>query len=148
MISQIRNLVLSEIGLDEAVCSKYSADLAVPWHSTHGSYLSLALIDSPRERPERPTRRAIWYLPTGAFLLGTDYGSQVWYVDTDLHIHLLVHGDPGGAHAGDGTWFYADPTGAKVSFVKQITVDYRGNLLITESSAGYVRKIPFLPPGD
>ena len=89
--------------------------------------------------------RAIWFLSTGAFFLGTDAGGQVWYVDVDSHIHLFLNGDGGNAHAGDGAWFYNDPTTPKVNFVKQITMDYEGNLLITESASGYVRKIRFLP---
>jgi hypothetical protein len=90
--------------------------------------------------------RAIWYLPTGGYFLGTDVGSQVWYVDTDGHIHLFLNGNSGSAHAGDGAWFYQDPTTPKVSFVKQITMDYDGNLLITEATEGYVRRIPFQRP--
>jgi len=89
--------------------------------------------------------RAIWFLPTGAFFVGTDGGGQVWYVDVDGHVHLFLNGDGGNAHAGDGAWFYDDPTTPKVNFVKQITMDYEGNLLITESASGYVRKIRFLP---
>lgn len=88
--------------------------------------------------------RAIWFLPTGGFLVGTDSGSQVWYVDTDGHIHLLLNGSFDGSHAGDGRWFYDSPDLAKVSSVKQITMDYDGNLLITESVNGFVRRVPFL----
>jgi len=90
--------------------------------------------------------RGIWFLPTGAYFLTTDGGSQVWYVDGDAHIHLFMNGDPSGAYSGDGSWFYDEPATPKVSFVKQITMDYDGDLLITESSAGYVRKIQFLRP--
>ena len=87
--------------------------------------------------------RGIWFLPTGAYFLTTDGGSQVWYVDLDAHIHLFMDGDAGGAHSGDGGWFYDNPHDHKVSFVKEITIDYDGNLLITESDRGYVRKVNF-----
>jgi hypothetical protein len=87
--------------------------------------------------------RAVWFLPTGAFLLGTDNGSQVWYVDTAGTIRLLLNGDAT-AHAGDGSWFYA-PAETRVSKIRQITMDYQGNLLIAEHDAGYIRKIRFLP---
>ena len=87
--------------------------------------------------------RGIWFLPTGAYFLTTDGGSQVWYVDLDAHIHLFMDGDAGGAHSGDGGWFYDNPHDHKVSFAKEITIDYDGNLLITESDRGYVRKVNF-----
>ncbi|MBI1842622.1 MAG: hypothetical protein HYR88_17425 [Verrucomicrobia bacterium] len=89
--------------------------------------------------------RGIWFLPTGAFFVCTDAPSQVWYVDTDAHIHRILNGDSTGAHDGDGAWFYANPSLHKVSNTRQITTDYDGNLLITESNFGYVRKIEFLP---
>ena len=86
--------------------------------------------------------RGIWFLPTGAYFLATDNGSQVWYVDTDGYIHLFLDGDFS-SHAGDGSWFY-DPTTPKLSKIRQITMDYDGNLIITEHDAGYVRKVQFL----
>jgi hypothetical protein len=87
--------------------------------------------------------RGIWFLPTGAFFLATDTGSQVWYVDTEGYIHLILNGD-GSAHAGDGAWFYESSV-PKVSKVRQIAMDYEGNLIVTENDAGYVRKVRFLP---
>lgn len=90
--------------------------------------------------------RAICFLPNGSFFVGTDAGGQVWYVDTDSHIHLFLNGNSAGAHDGDGSWFFDNPQSLKVGAVKQITLDYEGNLLITESTEGYVRKISFLPP--
>jgi hypothetical protein len=87
--------------------------------------------------------RGIWFLPTGAYFLATDSGSQVWYVDTDGYIHLFLDGDSF-SHAGDGAWFY-DPAAPKVSKVRQITMDYDGNMIITEHDAGYIRKVQFLP---
>ena len=86
--------------------------------------------------------RGIWFLPTGAYFLATDSGSQVWYVDTAGCIHLFLDGDFS-SHTGDGAWFY-DPATPKVSKVRQITIDYDGNLIITEHDAGYVRKVQFL----
>src|SRR6266849_1363737 len=87
--------------------------------------------------------RGIWFLPSGAYFLATDAACQVWYVDTDGYIHLCLNGNFY-AHAGDGSWFYDDPTSEKLGAVRQITMDYDGNLLITESDAGYVRKVQFL----
>lgn len=92
--------------------------------------------------------RGICFLPNGGYFLCTDLASQVWYVDPDGHVHLLLDGDAAGAHAGDGAWFYQDRATHKTSNVRQLTLDYEGNLIITESNYGYVRKIRFLPfPG-
>ncbi len=44
---------------------------------------------------------------------------------------------------GDGQWFYANPTVAKVSRVRCVNSDPWGNLIITESNFGYVRRIRF-----
>lgn len=88
--------------------------------------------------------RAVWFLPTGAFFVATHRGSQVWYVDTAGFIHLFLNGIRNGFPAGDGTWFY-NPFQARVSEVRAVTVDYDGNLLITENDIGFVRKVQFLP---
>lgn len=88
--------------------------------------------------------RGVWFLPTGAFLLATHRGSQVWYVDTAGYIHLLLNGDRFGAHAGDGTWFY-QPDQARVSECRAVTMDPAGHLLITENDIGFVRRVEFLP---
>jgi hypothetical protein len=87
--------------------------------------------------------RGIWFLPTGGCFLATDAACQVWYVDPLGYIHLVLNGSSG-AHSGDGAWFYDNPGTAKISNGKQITLDYDGNLIITESEYGYVRKIQFL----
>ena len=90
--------------------------------------------------------RAIWFLPTGAYFLGTELpnnqNNQVWYVDTDGYIHRFLNG-ASYAHAGDGIWFFSDPATSKVGTVRAITMDYEGNLLIAEGFASYVRKINF-----
>jgi hypothetical protein len=88
--------------------------------------------------------RGVWFLPTGAYFLCTHRGSQVWYVDTEGYIHLFLNGNRSGAHTGDGTWFY-NPLERRVSECRAVTMDYDGNLLITENDVGYVRKVQFLP---
>jgi hypothetical protein len=98
--------------------------------------------DSPATETGLWQVRAIWFLPTGAYFLGTDNGSQIWYVDTSGYIHLFLNGN-GIAYDGDGSWFY-DPLTPKVSKIRQITCDYDGNLISTENDAGYIRKVQFL----
>ena len=88
--------------------------------------------------------RAIWLMPNGAYFLGTDAGSQLWYVDLAGRIHLMLHGSSAHAHAGDGQWFY-NPQQPRLSKIRQITMDPLGNLLITEHDGGFVRKILFQP---
>jgi len=87
--------------------------------------------------------RAVWQLPNNGFFLGTHRGSQVWYVDADGFMHLFLNGNRNGAHSGDGTWFY-NPAQARVSEIRAVTLDYDGNLLITENDVGFVRKVQFL----
>lgn len=88
--------------------------------------------------------RAIWTLPNGAYFLGTDAGSQLWYVDRGGRIHLMVHGSAAHAHAGDGEWFYS-PVQPRLSKIRQVTMDHEGNLLVTEHDAGFVRRVAFRP---
>jgi len=88
--------------------------------------------------------RGVWFLPTGAYFLATHRGSQVWYVDTAGYIHLFLNGWRNETHSGDGTWFY-NPAEFRVSECRAVTVDYEGNVLITENDMGYVRKVEFLP---
>ncbi len=83
--------------------------------------------------------RAIWFLDTGAYFLGTHRGSQVWYVDTRGVIHLFLDGRSDDTHAGDGESFWTP--GPKVSEVRSVSVDSRGNLIVTENDLGFVRVV-------
>jgi len=89
--------------------------------------------------------RGVWEIPSGGLLLATDNGSQVWYLDTTQHMHLLLNGSSANSsHGGDGAYFY-NPGTLQISKARQVTLDREGNMLITEHDAGYVRKIRFLP---
>ena len=48
----------------------------------------------------------------------------------------------GNGHSGDGDYFHSP--GFKVSEVRSVSADRRGNILITENDFGYVRMITFL----
>ncbi|HEU0008823.1 MAG TPA: hypothetical protein VFT34_03300, partial [Verrucomicrobiae bacterium] len=87
--------------------------------------------------------RSIWPVPTGGFLLLTHNGCQLWYMDTAGIVHLLLNGYRGSTHSGDGQFYYT-PWPA-ISEGRSVTMDYEGNILITESDWGYVRRIRFLP---
>ncbi|MBM3844961.1 MAG: hypothetical protein FJ405_01575 [Verrucomicrobia bacterium] len=94
--------------------------------------------------------RGVAFLPTGGYFLATHRGSQIWYVDTDNIIHLFLNGVRRSFPRGDGTYFY-NLDEFRVSEVRAVTVDWQGNLLITENDAGYIRKVhflPFIPPAE
>jgi len=80
--------------------------------------------------------RGIWLSETGGIFLATHEGSQVLYVDSTGFSHVLLDGADD-AHAGDGLPL-ASP-GAKVSEVRNVTMNPRGDLLITENDLGFVR---------
>jgi hypothetical protein len=87
--------------------------------------------------------RSVWPVPTGGYLLLTHDGCQLWYLDTTGIIHLLLNGARGRTHSGDG-WFFYTPYPA-ISEGRNVSMDYDGNIIITESDWGYVRRIRFLP---
>jgi len=90
--------------------------------------------------------RSAWPVPTGGFLLLTHDGCQLWYLDTGGIVHLLLNGEGGRTHGGDGQFFY-DLSQFKISEGRSVTMDYDGNILICESDWGYVRRIQFRPTG-
>src|SRR6185436_4558558 len=87
--------------------------------------------------------RSIWPVPTGGFLLLTHNACQLWYMDTAGIVHLLVNGARGNTHAGDGQFFYTP--NPSISEGRSVTMDFQGNILITESDYGFVRRVRFLP---
>lgn len=89
--------------------------------------------------------RMIWFLPNNGFLICEhDPGNRIWYVDPTGIIHLWVNGDKSNAPGrGDGEWFYNNPSTPKVSKVRSVCLDKKGNIIIVESDMGYVRRINF-----
>lgn len=84
--------------------------------------------------------RGIWCLSDGAYLLATHKGSQIWYVGVDAIAHVLVDGMNGDEfHTGDGEQY--NSPGYKISEPRAVSVDYEGNILITENDRGFIRKI-------
>lgn len=84
--------------------------------------------------------RGVWFLEDNSYFLATHEGSQVWYVDTLGITHLFLDGLEGDDyHSGDGDAY--NTPGYKVSEVRAVTVDYQGNVLITENDRGFIRKI-------
>jgi hypothetical protein len=94
--------------------------------------------------------RCVWFLPNSGYFItehdaGNGLGNRIWYVDPAGIIHRWMNGTGSGnpSRVGDGQWFYADPGTPKVSRVRAINTDPFGNLIITESNYGYVRRIRF-----
>lgn len=89
--------------------------------------------------------RSVWFLPNGGYFIGEHSpGNRIWYVDQAGLIHLWMNGsDANHRRVGDGQWFYANPTTPKVSRVRCANTDPFGNMIITESNYGYVRRIKF-----
>jgi hypothetical protein len=94
--------------------------------------------------------RSIWFIPNGGYFLsehdgGAAGGNRIWYVDPAGLIHRWVNGSSTANTygLGDGQWFYANPATAKMSRVRAVNADPNGNLIITESNNGYIRRIRF-----
>lgn len=84
--------------------------------------------------------RGVWFLEDNTYLLATHEGSQIWYIDSQNIAHLFLNGKEGDEyHSGDGENYRTQ--GYKVSEVRAVTVDYQGNILITENDRGFIRKI-------
>lgn len=84
--------------------------------------------------------RGVWCMSDGSYFLATHQGSQVWYVDVEGIAHLFLDGWNGDEyHSGDGE-NYKTP-GYKISEARAVTVDYQGNVIITENDRGFIRKI-------
>jgi hypothetical protein len=89
--------------------------------------------------------RCVWFLPNGGFFTSEHSpGNRIWYVDPAGVIHLWMNGDDeNNSRVGDGQWFYEEPETPKVSRVRAVNTDPFGNLIITESNYGYVRRVRF-----
>jgi hypothetical protein len=86
--------------------------------------------------------RGVWQPPIGGYFLAIDNGAQLLYVDVTGMIHIFVNGYDN-THAGDGQWFYNNPSVPKFGQLRSVSMDHLGNLLIVENDIGYVRRIDF-----
>ena len=84
--------------------------------------------------------RGVWFMEDQSYLLATHEGSQIWYVDSAGVINLFLDGRDGDEyHSGDGEHFQTP--GYKISEARGVSVDYDGNIIITENDLGFIRKI-------
>ena len=93
--------------------------------------------------------RCVWFLPNGGFFIsehdaGNSLGNRIWHVDPAGVIHRWMNGSSANNfRVGDGEWFNSNPNQAKLSRVRCVNTDPFGNLIITESNYGYIRRIRF-----
>ena len=91
--------------------------------------------------------RTLCFLPNGGYFIGEhDPGNRIWYVDPANIIHRIMVGSSNEnsvKFAGDGAWFFANPTMPKVHKVRAINMDQFGNIILTENDLGFIRKIEF-----
>jgi hypothetical protein len=84
--------------------------------------------------------RGVWFLDDNSYFVATHEGSQIWYIDTAGWMHLFLNGADGDEfHSGDGE-DYRTP-GYKISEPRSVSVDFDGNVIITENDNGFIRKI-------
>lgn len=88
--------------------------------------------------------RSVQFHPDGGMLLATHSGGQVWFVDDQQKIHLLIDGDDNDAHGGDGE--PVTTLGKKVSEVRAVSLAANGDILVTEHDNGYIRRVKTLQP--
>lgn len=89
--------------------------------------------------------RGIAFLPGGGFFLATQKGAHIWYVDSAGIIHKAMDcATSGSSSSGDGA-LWSTP-GVKMSEPRAITVAPNGDLLITASDYGQVRRVQALAP--
>jgi hypothetical protein len=85
--------------------------------------------------------RAVWpaYAEDGGgFFAGTHEGCQLWFIDRAGVAHLFLDGEKD-AHAGVGeAW---DTPGKKVSELRSVTVDTKGNVIVVDDDRGFVRSV-------
>jgi len=89
--------------------------------------------------------RCVAFLPNGGFFTCEHSpGNRIWYIDPAGVIHRWMNGsDSNNKRVGDGLWFNANPDTPKLSRVRSVIPDPFGNLIVTESNYGYVRRIRF-----
>ncbi|MEZ6116391.1 MAG: hypothetical protein R3C28_07445 [Pirellulaceae bacterium] len=89
--------------------------------------------------------RGIYFHPEGGYFLATHKGGQVWFVDEQDTIHLLVDGDTEHeTHYGDGQPLSVP--GRKISEPRAVTLAPNGDILITENDFGFIRHVAISDP--
>ena len=92
--------------------------------------------------------RGVAWLPNGGYLIGTEAGGKLWYVDTVGKIHLLINGrGRQNTFGGEGqtlAQLLVDQT-ESLGDIHAVTVSHDGDIVLTVNDAGYVRVIPKHP---
>lgn len=81
--------------------------------------------------------RAVWPTPDGGLLLGCHESHDIYYLSPDYKIMKFINGGRD-VHEGDGTDI---KKGQKISETRSITMDSKGNIIICEHDAGFIRLV-------
>lgn len=91
--------------------------------------------------------RSVAFDDHGGFFLCTHEGGDVWYVDRDGIIHLLITGEGRGNNVeGDGLPVSQGRFSPKISEPRAVSLAPNGDLLITTNDRGYIRIVENLRP--
>jgi len=91
--------------------------------------------------------RGIAFHPSGGFFLATHNGGDVWYVDTDGYIHMVIEGNNSNTSLGGSIPVPTTSTdGIVLASIRSITVALNGDLLIACNDAGFIRRVTNIVP--
>lgn len=91
--------------------------------------------------------RGIAFHPLGGYFLATHRGGDIWYVDTDGNIHMVIEGNDSDASVGGAIAVPTTPAdGIVLTEVRSITVALNGDLLIACNDAGFIRRVTNIVP--
>lgn len=83
--------------------------------------------------------RGVAALDTGGFFVCTHKGNQVWYIDSNGYAWIFINPTGAKGYRGDGLAF--DSAQVELSEPRNITIAPNGDLLITDSDDGYIRRV-------
>ncbi len=89
--------------------------------------------------------RGIAFHPLGGYFLATHKGGDIWYVDTEGEVHMLIQGNDANAH-NPGPFSVPATGGNEISEVRSISVALNGDLVIASNDAGFIRVVRSVLP--
>lgn len=83
--------------------------------------------------------RGVAALDTGGFFVCTHKGNQVWYIDSKGYAWIFINPTGNKGYRGNGLHFSSSQV--ELSEPRNITIAPNGDLLITDSDDGYIRRV-------
>lgn len=91
--------------------------------------------------------RGIAFHPLGGYFLATHRGGDIWYVDTNGNIHMVIEGNNSNASIGGSIAVPTTPAdGIVLASNRSISVALNGDLLIACNDAGFIRRVTNIVP--